>query len=67
MVWELMICKIAMRYGPLDHWRSRPLIKLNKVHKVAKYKAYFGAACGHLQWSREGKKLVVLSSISKFH
>jgi hypothetical protein len=41
------------------------LIRLDKVHKFAKYKAPFGAACGHRRWSREGKKLAVISSISK--
>jgi hypothetical protein len=61
----ITICKIAMRSRPSDHWRSRLLIRLDKVHMFAKYEAPFGAACGHHQWSREGKKLAVLSSISK--
>jgi hypothetical protein len=42
------------------------LIRLDKVHKFMKYEAPFGVACGHRRWSREGKKLVVLSSISEF-
>ena len=53
------------RSRPSDQWRSRPLIRLDKVHKFAKYEAPFGAACGHHRWSREGKKLAVLSSISE--
>jgi hypothetical protein len=61
----IAICEIAMRSGPSDHWRSRPLIRLDKVHKFTKYEAPFGAACGHHRWSREGKKLAVLSSISE--
>jgi hypothetical protein len=61
----IAICEIAMRSGPSDHWRSRPLIRLDEVHKFVKYEAPFGAACGHRRWSREGKKLAVLSSISE--
>jgi hypothetical protein len=61
----ITICEIAMRSGPSDHWRSRPLIRLDKVDKFTKYEVPFGAACCHSQWSREGKKLAVLSSISK--
>jgi hypothetical protein len=52
-----------MRSGLSDHRRSRPLIRLDEVYKFAKYEAPFGAACGHSRWSREGKKLAVLSSI----
>jgi hypothetical protein len=59
----IAICKIVMRSGPLDHWRSRPLIRLDEVYKFTKYEVPFGIACGHRQWSREGKKLAVLSSI----
>jgi hypothetical protein len=59
----ITICEIAMRSGPSDHWRSRPLIRLDEVHKFVKYKVPFGAACGHRRWSREGKKLAMLSSI----
>jgi hypothetical protein len=61
----IMICEIAMRSGPSDHWRSRPLIRLDEVYKFTKYEAPFGAACGHCRWSREGKKLAVLSFISE--
>jgi hypothetical protein len=53
----------AMRSGLSDHRRSRPLIRLDEVYKFTKYEVPFGTACGHSQWSREGKKLVVLSSI----
>jgi hypothetical protein len=60
----IMTCEIVMRYGPSDHWRSRPLISLDKFHKFTKYEAPFGTTFGHHQWSREGKKLAVLSSIS---
>jgi hypothetical protein len=59
------ITGITMRSGLSDHWRSRPLIRLDEVHKFVKYEAPFGAAYGHRRWSREGKKLVVLSSISE--
>jgi hypothetical protein len=61
----IAICEIAMRSGPSDHRRSRPLIRLDEVYKFVKYKAPFGATCGHRWWSREGKKLAVLSSISE--
>jgi hypothetical protein len=60
----IVICEIAMRSGPSDHWRSQPLIRLDEVYKFAKDKAPFGTACGHHQWSHEGKKLAVLSFIS---
>jgi hypothetical protein len=33
--------------------------------KFAKYEAPFGVAYGHSRWSREGKNLAVLSSISE--
>jgi hypothetical protein len=61
----IAICEIAMRSGPSDHRRSRPLIRLDEVYKFMKYEVPFGAACGHRRWSREGKKLAVLSSISE--
>jgi hypothetical protein len=61
----ITICEIAMRSGQSDHWISRPLIRLDEFYKFAKYEAPFGAACGHRWWSREGKKLAVLSSISE--
>jgi hypothetical protein len=60
----IAICEITMRSGPSDHRRSRPLIRLDEVYKFTKYEAPFGVACGHSRWSREGKKLAVLSSIS---
>jgi hypothetical protein len=41
------------------------LIRLDEIYKFTKYEAPFGVACGHRQWSREGKKLAVLSSISE--
>jgi hypothetical protein len=41
------------------------LIRLDEVHKFTKYEAPFGVACGHNQWSREGKKLAELSSTSE--
>ena len=47
----IAICEIAMRYGPSDHRRSRPLIRLDEVYKFAKYEAPFGAAYGHGRWS----------------
>jgi hypothetical protein len=54
-----------MRSRLSDHRRSRSLIRLDEVYKFAKYEALFGAACGHSWWSREGKKLAVLSFISE--
>ena len=59
----ITICDITMRSGLSDHWRSRLLIRLDKVHKFTQYEAPFVTACGHHQWSHEGKKLEVLSSI----
>jgi hypothetical protein len=59
------ICEIAMRSVLLDHWISRSLIRLDKVHMFMKYEAPFGTTCGHHRWSCEGKKLAVLSSISE--
>jgi hypothetical protein len=65
MVWELVICEIMKIYGPWKHRDRGPLIKLDEVHNFMKYEGPFNAAYGHCRWSCEGKKLVVLSSISK--
>jgi hypothetical protein len=67
MVWKLVRCEIMIRSGPSDLWIFQPSIRLNEVYKFMKYEAPFGTTYGHLQWSREGKESVQISSISGFH
>jgi hypothetical protein len=58
MVWKLARCDITIRSRPSDLWRFQPLIRLDEFYKLVKYESPFGTACGHYQWSREGKELV---------